>query len=107
MHEQVAVDDQSPTPVLSRYLAETTADDLPSEVLDRTRYLLLDGVACGLVGAKLPWSQRAVKATRSVDNGTGATLIGWDDEVSPLAASLRKSRFTSGVRWIVSMCRWQ
>lgn len=86
----------SPTPQLCRYLAATSIDDLPDEIVERTRYLLLDGIACGIVGAKLPWSLKAVEAMTGVDNGTGATLWGWDRQVSPSNAALLNGTFVQG-----------
>lgn len=50
------------TQQVAEFAANTTLSDLPEDVLMRTRLLLLDGIACGLVGAKLPWAQRAVEA---------------------------------------------
>lgn len=84
------------TPELSRFLAATSVEDLPADILERTRYLLLDGIACGLVGARLPWSDRAVAGTVAVDGGSGATLWGWDQEVSPWAAALLNGTFVQG-----------
>src|SRR5690606_18861145 len=88
--------DDSLTPRLSRFLAHTGVEDLPDEILGRTRYLLLDGIACGLVGAHLPWSRRAVEGTLLVDRGSGATLWGWDRQVSPLGAALLNGTFVQG-----------
>ncbi|MEU6641944.1 MmgE/PrpD family protein [Saccharomonospora sp. NPDC046836] len=86
----------SPTPELCRFLAASSSRTLPSDVVRRARYLLLDGIACGLVGARLPWADRAVAGTTAVDNGTGGTLWGWDREVSPLAAALLNGTFVQG-----------
>lgn len=84
----------SPTPELCQFLAE--AEHLPDVVLERSRYLLLDGIACGLVGAQLPWARRAVEGTAAVDRGSGATLWGWGRDVSPLAAALLNGTFVQG-----------
>jgi len=87
---------ESPTPQLCKYLAATSVDDLPDEIVERTRYLLLDGIACGLVGAKLPWAVKAVNGMSQIDNGTGATLWGWDREVSASNAALLNGTFVQG-----------
>ena len=88
--------EDSITPQLCRFLAATGVDDLPDSILERTRYLLLDGIACGLVGAHLPWARRAVEGTLPVDRGSGATLWGWNREVSPLSAALLNGTFVQG-----------
>lgn len=85
----------SPTPVLAHFVA-STAEDLPEHVIQRARVLLLDGIACGLVGAKLPWARRAVEGIGLVDNGSGATLWGWGRSVSPAAAALLNGTFVQG-----------
>jgi aconitate decarboxylase len=41
-------------------------------------YLLLDGIACGLVGAQLPVSRKGVEAITALDNAGTSLLIGWD-----------------------------
>ncbi|GAA1005063.1 MmgE/PrpD family protein [Acrocarpospora pleiomorpha] len=86
----------SPTSELCAFIATTTWDDLPEEVRRRTRLLLLDGIACGLVGAHLPWATRAVEGTRLVDRGAGATVWGWGTQTSPLSAALLNGTFVQG-----------
>lgn len=84
------------TPRLCRFLAATALDDLPPEVVERSRYLLLDGLGCGLVAAHLPWSDRAVAGTLAVDGPGIATLWGWNRTVTPLAAALLNGTFVQG-----------
>lgn len=84
------------TPRLCRFLAGTALDDLPPEVVERTRYLLLDGIGCGLVAARLPWSELAVTGTLAVDGPGVATLWGWNRAVTPLAAALLNGTFVQG-----------
>ena len=50
-------DPAGPTGQLATWLAETSLADVPTEVSNRARYLLLDGIGCLLVGAQLPWSE--------------------------------------------------
>ena len=69
---------------------------IPTDVLERTRLLLLDGIGCGLVGAKLPWARKAVEALGIVESGTGATLWGWGKSVSPSSAALLNGTFVQG-----------
>lgn len=84
------------TPQLCEFLAGTGYHDLPREVLERTRYLLLDGIGCALLAAQMPWSRLAVAGTLPVDTGSGATLWGWGREVSPSAAALLNGTFVQG-----------
>ena len=85
-----------PTRELVNYLASMTLADLPSEVLERALHVTLDGIACALVGAKLPWSQRAVEAVASLESRGSATVIGWNIGLTPTAAALLNSTFIQG-----------
>jgi len=62
---------------LSSWLAGLDGRSIPTEVREWAAHLLLDGVACALVGAQLPWSRVAVEAVASLE-GTGTTpIVGW------------------------------
>ena len=50
-----ATDPAGPTGRLATWVAKTTLDDVPASVRDRAKHLVLDGIACALVGAQLPW----------------------------------------------------
>src|ERR1700757_318655 len=66
-----------PTGRLATWLANTTLDDIPPSVRERAKYLLLDGVACALVGAQLPVSRKGVEGVTALDDAGSAVLIGW------------------------------
>jgi aconitate decarboxylase len=53
---------RGPTALLSSWVSSTTLNDIPDQVLIRAKHLILDGLACGLVGAHLPWSEKAALA---------------------------------------------
>jgi hypothetical protein len=53
-------DPAGPTGRLSCWLANTTLDDVPATVRERAKHLILDGIACALVGAQLPVSRTGV-----------------------------------------------
>lgn len=88
--------DRGPTRQLCDYLASVGPDDLPAAIVERTRYLLLDGIACGLVAAQLPWSQKAVAGTMAVDGEGDATLWGWGHKMTALGAALLNGTFVQG-----------
>ena len=58
--QSVARGASSATCELARFLARTTLADIPGDVVNRAKYLILDGFGCGLLSAKLDWSVRAV-----------------------------------------------
>src|SRR5208282_3273034 len=51
---RAATDPNGPTGRLATWLADTTLDDIPPSVREHAKHLLLDGIACALVGAQLP-----------------------------------------------------
>lgn len=42
---------------LCNWIYDIKLGDIPSDVQERAIYLILDGIACLLVGAHLPWSE--------------------------------------------------
>ena len=50
------------TATLCNWIVGLEKKDIPDEVLERAKHLILDGIACGLVGARVPWSESAVDA---------------------------------------------
>src|SRR5271154_3607777 len=88
-----ATDPNGPTGRLSTWLANTALDDIPTSVRKRAKHLLLDGVACALVGAQLPVSRKGVEGVTSLDDAGNAALIGWGGRTTsaPSAAMLNSS----------------
>jgi hypothetical protein len=73
-----ASDPGGPTGRLATWLADTTLNDIPGPVRERAKYLLLDGIACALVGAQLPVSRKGVAGVTALDGtgGAGANRLG-------------------------------
>src|ERR1700731_5364482 len=95
---RAATDPNGPTGRLATWLANTTLDDIPTSVRDRAKHLLLDGVACALVGAQLPVSRKGVEGVTALDNAGSALLIGWGGRTHHApAAGMLNSRFFPGV----------
>ena len=92
-----ATDAKGPTGRLATWVAETSLDDIPESVRDRAKHLVLDGIACALVGAQLPWSRKGVEAITALDSAGTGELIGWDDlTTSPMSAAMLNSSFIQG-----------
>src|SRR5262245_66471493 len=84
------------TRVVARFLARTTLADIPPEVVARAKHLILDGFGCGLLSAKLDWSQRAVAALQALDGEGRASVWGWKAKVPPMSAALLNGTFIQG-----------
>jgi 2-methylcitrate dehydratase PrpD len=85
-----------PTRVLARFLASTTLSDIPQDVIVRAKHLMLDGLGCGLLSAKLDWSQRAVAALQALDGDGRASVWGCKVSVPPMSAALLNGTFIQG-----------
>ncbi len=82
---------------LTQWIADTLYSSIPTDVVERAKYLILDGIACGLVAAHLPWSETAAKAVFKMEPEGQCSIIGWQDKkLSPLAATILNSTFVQG-----------
>jgi aconitate decarboxylase len=86
-------DPNGPTGRLATWLANTKLNDVPSSVREHAKHLLLDGIACALVGAQLPVSRKGVEGITALDNAGSGLLIGWGSRTTsaPSAAMLNSS----------------
>lgn len=73
-------------------------DKVPTVVQTRAKYIILDGLACLLVGSHLPWSSKAVRAFLAFEPpGSGScNIYGWNCKISPPSAALLNSTFIQG-----------
>src|ERR1700730_11671257 len=81
---------------LARWVHELTTDEIPERVRARAKHLLLDGVACGLVGAQLPWSRVATRSVLDMEGAGDVVVIGTGATTSGPAAVLLNSTFIQG-----------
>jgi aconitate decarboxylase len=82
---------------LSNWIHSTNLSTVPAQVVTRAKYLILDGVACALIGSHLPWSTIAAKSIFNMEPKGSCTVVGWGDKkLSPLAAAILNSTFIQG-----------
>jgi aconitate decarboxylase len=97
MQDQLSTGGASPTDgatrILSQFLARTSFPDIPADVIERTKHLVLDGVACGLLAARLDWSRRAVETLRALDGDGAAVVWGCNQKTPPMTAALLNGTF--------------
>jgi hypothetical protein len=70
------MDPEGPTGKLCNWVHDVKLSDIPSDVQTRAKYLILDGIACLLVGAHLPWSEKAASAIFDMEPPGSATVFG-------------------------------
>ena len=66
------------TQELCNWIHGLSLSDIPPEKVTRCKYLILDGLACALIGAHLPWSEDAVKGVLSMESAGNCSIIGWE-----------------------------
>jgi 2-methylcitrate dehydratase PrpD len=89
-------DHNGPTARLASWIADVTVDQVPPAVRERAKHLILDGLACALVGAQLPWSRTAVEAVLAFEGAGDCPVIGWGTTISMPAAALLNGTFIQG-----------
>jgi aconitate decarboxylase len=85
-----------PTQQLSTWVSSINLDQVPQNIRIRAKYLILDGLACALVGAHLPWSEKAANAILDMEPAGDSTVFGWNRKIGPVSAALINSTFIQG-----------
>lgn len=88
-----ASDPNGITGKLCNWVADIQLAQVPEDIQLRAKLILLDGIGCGLVGAHLPWSERAAKVILDLEPPGRCSVIGWEKKLSGTAASLLNSTF--------------
>jgi 2-methylcitrate dehydratase PrpD len=96
VHRQPATDPDGPTGRLAGWVADLTLDQVPHNVTERAKHLLLDGLGCALVGAQLPWSRIATEAVLGLEGSGGTVVIGTGHTTSAPAAAVLNGTFIQG-----------
>lgn len=72
---------QPPAPItaeLCEWVYSLQLSDIPEDVVARTKYLILDGLACAVIGSHLPWSETGTNAVLSMESEGTCSVWGWD-----------------------------
>src|SRR5690606_26556768 len=73
---------------LTEYLAGLSERDLTEPLARYATMALMDSLACGLDGARQPWSEIVAELVKSEDSRGHATLFGHTETVAPIHAAL-------------------
>src|ERR1700749_3331395 len=91
-----ATDPDGPTGRLATWVADVSLDDVPRDVVERAKHLLLDGIGCALIGSQLPWSQVATGAVLDLESKGDVVVIGTGESTSGPAAAVLNGTFIQG-----------
>ena len=67
------------TEQLCQWIHHTTFESIPDPIKERSKHLILDGIACGLVGAHVPWSEQAFNAIDQFEARGQHAIIGYNE----------------------------
>ena len=79
---------------LTEYLASLSERDLTARLTQYAAITLLDNVACGLYGARQPWSRMMIDFVKSQRSRGRATLYGDAEPMAPVHAALANGTST-------------
>jgi 2-methylcitrate dehydratase PrpD len=91
-----ATDPSGPTGRLATWLARLHLGDVPVTARERAKAVTLDGIACAIVGAQLPWSRVAVELVTRLEGSGDRSLVGWGRTTSAPGAALLNGTFIQG-----------
>jgi aconitate decarboxylase len=74
----IPTDPEGATGILCSWVHNITLEDIPADVQTRAKYLILDGLGCALVGAHLPWSEKAANAILEMEPPGDCAIFGWN-----------------------------
>ena len=76
-HETAAeIEGDGTTAKLCEWVHQLNLPEIPSDVKERAKHLILDGIACALVGARVPWSEQLAASTASYEPQGKCSVIG-------------------------------
>ncbi|KAJ9301713.1 hypothetical protein DTO217A2_7550 [Paecilomyces variotii] len=86
-----AESDEGVTHQLCSWVDGLTLDDIPEDLKTRAKYLMLDGFGCAIVGAHLPWTEKAVSIVLDMEPAGDCLVWGYGKKIGPLPAALLNS----------------
>ena len=66
---------------LGMFVSRLKYEDLPAEVVDRTKDLLLDQLGCQLLGSKVEWNKPVYEFVKENNSGGSASIVNHGDRV--------------------------
>jgi aconitate decarboxylase len=84
------------TEKLADYCSTACLDEIPKPIRERAKYIILDGIGCGLYGARLPWSEILTQTIAPLSTGGPSTVWGTDLHLPPDHAALLNGSFVQG-----------
>ncbi len=89
------------TDVLSDFTVNTNYEDIPPEVIERAKMIMLQTVGVSLAAKDVPGTQKAIKMALAANGGAGGTTTGWvsGDKLSPVNAAFLAGSLSDMLDW--------
>ncbi len=81
---------------MARFVAGLKYEDIPAEVKDRIKLLMLDSLGCALFGSQLEWSRILMETLKAVDASAGCGVWGTGVRLSAPHAALVNGAMVQG-----------
>eukprot|EP01037_Dinobryon_pediforme_P004264 gene4264-4314_t len=81
---------------IAGFVAGLRYEDIPGEVIERIKLLILDSLGCAVFAAELPWSRILMETLAAVDDSTGCTVWGTGRRLSAPHAALVNGTLVQG-----------
>lgn len=79
-HEMaIELESEGATATLCNWIHSLELSSIPSDVIERAKYLILDGLGCGLVGSHVPWSEKCAEAIDEYEPRGNCSVIGYEE----------------------------
>ena len=89
------------TKILSDFTANLRYEDIPPEVLERAKMVMLQTVGVALAAKASPEAHKIIETARDANGGVGGTATGWGtgDRLSPGCAALQNGTLADLLDW--------
>lgn len=81
---------------IASFISKLRYEDIPEEVRNRAKLLILDSLGCGIYASRLPWSRILIDTLRSLDSSLGCTVWGTPEKLSAPHATLVNGTMIQG-----------
>jgi len=77
------------TQTLAKFAAELTYDQIPADIIERTKFCIIDTIAACTFGSELPWSKMIIKHATTTSGPGNSSIFGPEGyKVQPAMAAL-------------------
>jgi len=81
---------------IAEYIASSHDEALPADVEQKAKLIVLDALGCGLLGSRMPWTERLVATLRDTESPGKALVWGTDARFSAALAAMANGTSVHG-----------